>query len=194
MLKFELLPQGWLACALKIAHQACSSPCIGVIALVPVHTTSSERWRSKKGAVYLQGLASSNTRVGCPRATKHDIMFSVKKVGWQKCQLHLVLGCFIHTCICWVELHRFEALMLLERRTSPFPDTPHLRLAGEFVSLRGHRYWMPIFEANISTLKISEKLLRALTISRSSGWWAFLDAVVDEVSTIGVSASLRSIE
>jgi hypothetical protein len=33
--------------------------------------------------VNLQGLASSNARMSCPRATKNDVMLAIKEVGYK---------------------------------------------------------------------------------------------------------------
>jgi len=33
--------------------------------------------------VHLQGLASGNTRMSCPRATKHDVMLVIEEIGYQ---------------------------------------------------------------------------------------------------------------
>jgi hypothetical protein len=33
--------------------------------------------------VNLQGFASSNARMSCPRATKNDVMLAIKEVGYE---------------------------------------------------------------------------------------------------------------
>ena len=43
-----------------------------------------------------------------------------------------------HTCVTRIQLHRLEALMLLQHSTSPLPDTAQIRLATELIAPLGH--------------------------------------------------------
>jgi hypothetical protein len=74
----------------------------------------------------------------------------------------------LHTCICRVQFHRLEALVLFKWRAGPFPDSTHFALTSKLIAICGHGDRMPMLETNIGTCKVGEELLRALAVLQSS--------------------------
>lgn len=75
-----------------------------------------------------------------PRTTQDDIVFLVEKV-------RRVRG---------VQFHGLEAVPATEYGAGPLPDTAHLSLSGETVSVAGDRHGVPMLESNIGPVEISE--------------------------------------
>lgn len=126
-----------------------------------------------------KALPSRNSRMRSPTATKHDIMLAVKEI----CRVGRVKS------------HWLEPSMLLQHSASPLPNTAQIALARELVAIRGHRNWMPVFEAHIRALKVDEERGRGWISSVAGGavevivgWWSFFDTVVDEMAIADESA------
>lgn len=73
------LPQ--LSSGLHVANESRTSPHKWVIALVPVDTTEIS-WSNLIRETDSQGLASSNSRVGCPGPAKHNVVFLIEEIGF----------------------------------------------------------------------------------------------------------------
>ena len=72
--------------------------------------------------------------------------------------------------------------MLCERGAGPLPKPPHSALTGECFTISSHSDRVPVVEANIGTLQVGEKPLRAFTILQRLRWRTFFYPVVDEMS------------
>lgn len=73
------------------------------------------------------------------------------------------MSCEGSTCVSWIQLHRREAIVLLQHSACPFPSAAHLTLTGQNVAMSGHRCGMPVLEAYIGALEIDEQLVRIWT-------------------------------
>lgn len=152
----------WFWFGLEVTHHACSNPSIRVVALIPVNT-SLISWGQRRWLGLLQGLASSYAGVRCPGATKDNIVFSVKEIGYVILAVITWDLCIGLTSVSRVEFHRLESFMFCKWRAGPFPESAHVSLAREFVAVGSNGNRMPTFEANVCTPEVGEKLLRAST-------------------------------
>lgn len=97
--------------------------------------------------------------MSCPRATKGNVVLPVKEVRCLDALSFQVSRAGKRlTCISRIQLHGLKALMLLQRSTSPFPDTAQIRLAAEFISSFDHGNRMPVFEAHVRPFKVDEEV------------------------------------
>ncbi|KAH0358155.1 hypothetical protein KCU83_g156, partial [Aureobasidium melanogenum] len=67
------------------------------------------------------------------RSTKNDVVLAIEEVG------------------CVTQGHSFKALVFVQHRTGPFPNTTHLRLTSKLVSVLRNGHGMPVSEANVSS-------------------------------------------
>ncbi len=68
-----------------------------------------------------------------------------------------------HTSIAGIQLHRLKAFMLLQHTTGPLPNTAHVRLAAELISLLSDGDWVPVFESNVGFFQVNEKIVGVRT-------------------------------
>ena len=64
-----------------IFHQACTSPDIGVVALVPVDATECQHLPYDRSSLNLQCLAACDPWMGGPGSAEDNVVFTIKEIG-----------------------------------------------------------------------------------------------------------------
>lgn len=153
---------------LKIAHQARSNPSIWVVALVPIDTVLV----SLRYGLIARGLLTRSCVQRCvgalPRSHRGPRCVFRQRNQLLSISSDAVDKSMIHTSVSRVECIGLETLMLGKRGTGPFPESTHVRLTREFVTVGCNSNWMPVFEAYVGTPEVGEELFRAPTILQSS--------------------------
>jgi hypothetical protein len=78
--------------------------------------------------------------------------------------------------------------VLLQDRTGPLPDTPHIRLAAKLTAFASYGDGMPVFEARVRIFEVDEEIVwidagcgASVTVRQRFGWWRLVNTIVDEV-------------
>jgi hypothetical protein len=122
-----------------IPDKPSSSPCVGVVALIPVDAvfgSQSLGYRVKFIRIWWnsQSLAACNTGMGCPGATQHDVMFTIKEISR----------------VTRIGFLRRKAFPLFQGRTSPLPHATKVTLTTQPVAIMCDCCRSPIFESHIA--------------------------------------------
>ena len=166
VIPFELLLYRLLKPISRIPHQTGSSPGIGIIVLIPVHTVQSANDRSR----YIQETYNEDRPAILGSVAQEPprtiLCFPSKKSAMILLAAYRLLEGVSLTGIAGIYFHGFKAFLRQQWRTSPLPNTTDFTLSSQSVTVWSNGSRVPVLEAHITASEITKYGWRMCGIHR----------------------------